>query len=60
MNADDAISSVLERAKQFKKPEKPRKPALGYQYIGETYTNLGDILTPGAPQESGGSCGPAF
>jgi Helix-turn-helix domain len=25
---------------------RPSKPKLGYEYIGETYTNLGEILTP--------------
>ena|ERR1700693_1814757 len=45
MIEDVPISSVLAQAKQFKKPERPR-PKLGYQYVGKTYTNLGEILTP--------------
>jgi hypothetical protein len=46
MIEDVSISSVLAHAKQFKKPERPRTKPGGYQYVGKTYTNLGEILTP--------------
>jgi hypothetical protein len=45
MITDEPISAVLDRVKGFKKP-KPHRPMLGHQYIGKTYTNLGEILTP--------------
>ena len=42
---DEPASAVLARAKEFKKP--PRVDSTkGYKYIGRTYTNLGEILTP--------------
>ncbi len=42
---DEPASAVLARAKEFKKP--PRvDSSKGYKYIGRTYTNLGEILTP--------------
>jgi hypothetical protein len=45
MITDEPISSVLARAKEFKQP--PRVDSTkGYKYIGRTYTNLGEILTP--------------
>jgi hypothetical protein len=44
--SDEPISSVLARAKQFKKPPRADSPTMGYKYIGRTYTNLGEILTP--------------
>jgi hypothetical protein len=45
MITDETISSVLTRAKEFKKP--PRvDSSKGYKYIGRTFTNLGEILTP--------------
>jgi hypothetical protein len=44
--SDEPISSVLARAKQFKKPPRANSPTVGYKYIGRTYTNLGEILTP--------------
>jgi hypothetical protein len=45
ITSDEPISSVLARAKEFKKP--PRvDSSKGHKYIGRSYTNLGEILTP--------------
>ena len=45
MITDEPISSVLARAKEFKKPPSVDS-SKGYKYIGRSYTNLGEILTP--------------
>ena len=48
ISTDEPISSVFARAKEFKKPPRAdsHQPTGGYQYIGKTYKNLGEILTP--------------